>query len=104
MEKDNLKDVRNAFFSYKRSHPNLTASVSSFVAGWNARAAFEKEDEKEIPEVTLLIGGLTDKIYIKYNETSSEEDTTHECRLLSKGYGLEYCEKVIKVKPRIIKT
>lgn len=42
MEKDNLKDVRDAFFSYKRSHPNSTASVSSFVAGWNLRAAFER--------------------------------------------------------------
>lgn len=33
---DKFKDVREAYFEYKRSNPSYTAFVQSFVAGWDA--------------------------------------------------------------------
>lgn len=118
---DILKNVREAFFKYKRNNPILTPSVSSFVAGWRAREEFEKEEENQqdqkevikievsVTEVTLVTGSGTDKIYIKFRGPSPYPDWMPEEKPflkleVSKGYGLEYCEKFFGIEPRIIKT
>ena len=42
MNNDKLKNIREAYFKYKRNHPEKNMSITSFVAGWQAREEFEK--------------------------------------------------------------
>jgi hypothetical protein len=114
---DILKNVREAFFKYKRNNPILTPSVSSFVAGWRAREEFEREEENKnelyepliITDVVVLSGSGTDKITFKFNGPSPYPDWMPEekpfFRLeVSKGYGVEYVRNVFRIEPEIIST